>query len=82
MVKFTAEGIGEMKCSNCDEYKGDFIKDKYDGKGELKFKDGSQYNGEFKEGMLNGDGIFFDSSDKQRYVVKYKDGILLSKTLV
>ena len=82
MVNFKADGIGEMKCSNGDEYKGGFIKDKYDGKGELKFKNGSEYKGGFKEGMFNGDGIFFDSSDNKKYVVKYKDGNLLSKTLV
>ena len=82
MKNLVEEGFGKMKCKNGDEYEGNFVQGKYDGNGKLKFKNGTIYDGRFKKGEIFGDGILFDSGDKKKYAVKYKNGELLKKILI
>lgn len=61
-------GNGTINFSNGDTYSGTLQLGKFSGSGTYIWKDGASYNGQWLDNMMDGEGIYYYTSDKLRYI--------------
>ena len=66
-------GYGRLSLPSGITYIGEWSSDEKHGKGKTIFHDGSLFEGEYKNNLIDGYGIFIDSSE--RYAGNYRNGL-------